>query len=204
MGKALQETKAVRGGKILLPGIAWLQIWIWLAGSGGAIIPRQAAAQAPPSQEYQVKAAFLFNFAQFITWPTNAFTEVQSPLVIGILGTDPFGSVLDEIVRGEKANGHPLVVQRYRQIEEARGCHILFISESENKRVEDIFIKLKGRNILTVGDTDEFARRGGMIRFFTEKGKLRLLINPGATQQAGLEVSSRLLRLAKPAAGEAK
>src|SRR5947207_13490122 len=88
-------------------------------------VPWKAEAQ---SKEYQIKAVFLFNFAQFVDWPTNAFPEVQTPLVIGVLGEDPFGSYLDETVRGEKVNNRPLVIQRYRRADEIKSCHILFIS----------------------------------------------------------------------------
>src|SRR5204863_5659033 len=114
-------------------------------------MPWKAKAQ---SKEYQIKAVFLFNFAQFVDWPANAFPEAQTPLVIGVLGEDPFGSYLDETVRGEKVNNRPLVVRRYRRVDEIKTCHVLFISRSEANRLEQIFSGLKGRNILTVGDCD--------------------------------------------------
>src|SRR5437762_9789101 len=129
------------------------------------------SAQSASSREYQVKAVFLFNFAQFVDWPTQAFAEAQTPLVIGVLGEDPFGAYLDETVRGEKVNRRPLSIQRYRQVSEIKTCHVLFISHSETNRLEEILAGLRGRNILTVGDTEGFAGRGGMIRFITEKNK---------------------------------
>src|SRR6185436_524028 len=129
------------------------------------------SAQTTPSREYQVKAVFLFNFAQFVEWPPPAFADAQAPLVIGVLGEDPFGAYLDETVRGEKVNNRPLTVQRYRRVEEIKACHVLFISQSEVDRLKEIIATLKGRNILTVGDTDGFALYGGMIRFVTEKNK---------------------------------
>src|SRR5207247_1541681 len=112
----------------------------------------KSSAQTAPTKEYQVKAVFLFNFAQFVEWPTNAFPEARTPLVIGVLGDDPFGPFLDATVRGETVNGHPLAIQRYRSVDEIKECHILFISQSESTRLEDILARLKGRNILTVGD----------------------------------------------------
>ena len=153
-------------------------------------------AQSPQSKEYQVKAVFLFNFAQFVEWPTNAFPDAQTPLIIGILGEDPFGSYLDETVRGEKVNNRPLVVQRYRRMDEIKSCHILFISRSEADRLEEVLGGLKGRNILTVGDFEGFAQRGGMVRFVTEK-KVRLRINLEAAKAASLTISSKLLRPAE-------
>ena len=132
------------------------------------------SAQSASSREYQVKAVFLFNFAQFVEWPTNAFSQAQTPLVIGVLGEDPFGAYLDDTVRGEKVNNRSLVVERYRRAEEIKTCHVLFISRSEADRLAEILANLKGRNILTVGDAESFAERGGMIRFVTEKNQ-----NPG-------------------------
>ena len=145
----------------------------------------------------QLKAVFLFNFAQFVDWPPQAFPEAQKPLVIGVLGEDPFGGYLDETVRGEKVNNRPLTVQRYRQVEDIKTCHILFISRSEADRLEQILTNLKDRNILTVADADGFARRGVMIRFATEKNKTHLKINLEAAKAANLTISSKLLRPAE-------
>ena len=155
------------------------------------------AAQPVATKEYQIKAVFLFNFSQFVEWPTNAFPETQTPLVIGVLGEDPFGTYLEETVRGETVNNHPLVIQHYRRAEDIKACHILFISQSEAGRLDRIFESLKGRNILTVGDVENFARRGGMIRFITEKNKIRLRINLEAAKAASLTISSKLLRPAE-------
>ncbi len=171
---------------------AWLAVFVLLL-SGGLDLP----AQTPATPEYQVKAVFLFNFAQFVEWPPEAFREAHSPVVIGVLGEDPFGSYLDETVRGEKVNNRPLVVQRYRRAEEIKTCHILFVSRSETERLEPIFAGLRGRNILTVGDAVGFAQRGGMIRFVTEKNKIRLRINLEAAKAASLMISSKLLRPAE-------
>lgn len=151
-------------------------------------------ARAASSTEYQLKAVFLFNFAQFVEWPARAFPEADSPLVIGVLGDDPFGAALDQTVRGEVVNRRPLVVQRYRRVEEALGSHILFISHSESARLDQILASLRGRNILTVGESDAFALRGGMIRFLTANNKLRLRINMTAVQAGELTISSKLLR----------
>ena len=158
---------------------------------------QRLAAQTAIPAEYQVKAVFLYNFARFVNWPPKAFPDPQAPLVIGVLGEDPFGAYLDETVRGERVNNRVLMVQRYRRVGEIRACHVLFISRSESDRLESIFAALRGRNILTVGDTDDFAARGGMIRFATEKNKVRMYINRDAAKAAGLEISSKLLQLAE-------
>ena len=157
----------------------------------------ESPAQAAPPAEYQLKAIFLFNFAQFVEWPPEAFPEANTPLIIGVLGEDPFGAYLDQTVRGEKVNDRLLAVQRYRRVDEIKTCHILFISQSEANRLEPIFTSLKGRNTLTVGDAVGFARRGGMIRFVTEKNKIRLRINLEAAKAANLTISSKLLRPAE-------
>ncbi len=152
--------------------------------------------QANPAPEYQLKAVFLYNFAQFVDWPPQAFSDAQAPIVIGILGDDPFGSYLDETVRGEKVNGHPLVVQRLRRLSDVKAVHVLFISESESDRVEQIVAALRGRPVLTVGDTEDFCARGGMVRLLNEKNKIRVRINLEPVKSAGLAVSSKLLRVA--------
>jgi len=154
------------------------------------------ATHAQPTDEYQIKAVFLFNFAQFVEWPANSFADPQSPLVIGVLGRDPFGAHLDEVVAGETINQRPLVIQRYRRVEEIKTCHVLFISQSESTRLEHIFAHLGGRSILTVGDGEAFAQRGGVIRFLMEKSKIRFRINLTAAREMNLIISSKVLRSA--------
>ncbi|HEY4247317.1 MAG TPA: YfiR family protein [Lacunisphaera sp.] len=146
------------------------------------------------SNEYQLKAVFLFNFAQFVGWPEKAFADADSPIVIGVLGPDPFGPLLDETVRDERIGGRPLIIQRYRRVEEIGLCHILFISASESPHLEKILSALNGRSILTVSDADRAARRGVMVRFITEKKRVRLRINLDAAKLVGLTISSKLLR----------
>jgi hypothetical protein len=167
---------------------AWVLGFVLLVAS----VP-WAAAQAAISAESQVKAVFLFNFAQFLGWPPQAFKGSQAPIVIGILGTDPFGPYLDELVRGERIGDRPMVVRRFRRVEDVTDCHILYISRSEAGALPRIVAQLKGRGVLTVGDIDGFTRQGGMVRFTTEEGKIHLRINVQAAQSAGLTISSRLL-----------
>jgi len=154
------------------------------------------SAQKQIASEYQVKAVFLFNFAQFVEWPTTSFQETNT-LGIGILGEDPFGNYLDETIRGEEVNGHRLVVQRYRHIDDVKACHILFINVADANQLTQIIASLKSKSILTVSDADSFTKRGGMIRFVTENKKTRLRINLDAAKEADLTISSKLLRLAE-------
>ena len=158
---------------------------------------RDGLAQAGPSREYQIKAVFLFNFAQFVEWPAVAFAGSTSPLVIGILGGDPFGAYLDETVRDEKVNNRPLAIQRYHQVDEIKTCHVLFISRSEASRLDQILVSLKDRSILLVGDGDDFVQRGGMIRLANAQNKIRVSINVDAAKAANLTISSKLLRAAE-------
>jgi hypothetical protein len=171
--------------------------WRLAALAGLLAVMPPALAQSPQLREYQVKAVFLFNFAQFVDWPSSAFPDRQTPLVIGVLGKDPFEGSLEEAVRGETINARPLEIRRFKSVEEVRDCHVLFISNSESAHLERILGALKGRNILTVSDVDGFAERGGMIRFVTEKNKVRFRINLDSAKAAGLTISSKLLRPAE-------
>ena len=129
-------------------------------------------------------------------WPTQAFPTEDGPLIIGVLGDNPFGTALDEAVRNEKINKHPLQIAYLSDVRKARQCHILFIGTSNPSRLRAIFADLKGKSILTVGESDNFLGSGGMIRFVTEN-KVRLQANPKAARQAGLKISSKLLRVAE-------
>ena len=154
-------------------------------------------AQTGNASEAQVKAVFLFNFAQFVDWPPEAVPDSQAPLVIGILGADPFGAFLDATVRGERRGARPFAVQRYQRVEDITRCDILFINRSAGAQPEEILARLKNRPILTVSDADRFAERGGMIRFVTDRSRIRLQINPEAAEAAHLTISSKLLRVAE-------
>jgi len=149
------------------------------------------------SREYQVKAIFLYNFTQFVDWPSTAFPEKNSPLIIGVLGKDPFGDYLDEAVKNEKIGEHPLVVNRFDNVDDVTACHILFVNVGEKNAVRDALHKLAGRAVLTVGDTDHFIRDGGMVRFVPDNNKIRIQINLEAARETGLLISSKLLRLAE-------
>ena len=172
----------------------WWIICLFTCCALRAIAGDQAKAASAPSAEYQIKAVFLFNFAQFAEWPARAFADSRAPLIIGILGDDPFGPYLDELVKNEKIGGRPLLVRRYREMKEMAGCHILFVSRSEAARLDTIIPPLKGRSILTISDADAFNRQGGMVRFVTDNGKIRLRINVEAAKACDLTISSKIIR----------
>jgi hypothetical protein len=149
---------------------------------------------ATESLEYQVKAAFLLNFTKFVEWPATAFQSQDSPIAICILGTDPFGSALDEIVAGEVVSGRKVVAQRIKAAPAPKACQVLFFSEPP----KDVKILTGlGPGILTVGEGGSFVHDGGMIAFLIESRRVRFEINPTTAQNARLKLSSRLLSVAK-------
>ncbi len=165
--------------------------WVLAIGIGAG------AVWADPIREDDLKAVFLFNFAQFVEWPSEAFPEASSPFVICILGDDPFGKSLDEIVAHEVIHQHEMVVRRHREVEEVSTCHILYVSPSESPKLSHIVAVLDGRPVLTVGDSDEFTARSGIIQFLVVENRLRLRINAGKAELAKLSISSQLLRQAE-------
>jgi hypothetical protein len=158
-------------------------------------------AQAQEANEYQVKAAFLYNFAKFVEWPSEAFSGGGAPLVVGLIGDDPFGSGIDRMINGKSVNGHPLTIQRLKWGQNLRACHILFISSSERRRLAQILESVKGSSVLTVGEMDQFSQQGGIINFVMEANKVRFEINVYSAEQGRLKISSKLLTLAKSVRG---
>lgn len=146
--------------------------------------------------EYQVKAAFLFNFTKFVEWPFDAFTAPGDPVTVCVVGDDPFGESLDAVVQGETANGRPLKVHRTRSFADLRTCHMLFVPRSE-RRQGTILASLRGAGILTVGDGDGFLTDGGIIRFVLDQNRVRFEVNLAAAEGNRLRLSSKLLRLAR-------
>ena len=149
-----------------------------------------------PSLEYQLKAVFLFNFTQFVDWPAESFRNNKSPLVIGVIGENPFGKYLEQAVSGETKDGHPVVVQYYQDEEAAKSCHMLFINLPESDKRKEVIEKIKEVPVLTVSDASDFSVQGGLVRFVTRKNKIKLQINLEACKELGLVPSSKLLKLA--------
>jgi hypothetical protein len=156
-----------------------------------------AMAQETQPTESRVKAAFIYNFAKFIEWPADAFTDKSSPLVIGVLAeNNSFAADLQQTVQGKTANNRPLIIKEFRSVAEATNCHILFISASVKKPTSEILSGVRGTNVLTVGETERFTENGGMINFVLEDNKVRFQINDETAKKAGLKISSKLLSLA--------
>jgi len=168
-----------------------------LVVAGACLIVAQALGAADAPTENQVQAVFLFNFSRFVEWPPQAFAAPGDPFVIGIVGTDPFGSRLDEAVHNEQINGHALTVRRFRNISELDNCQILFIDRSEITRLGQILTALDHHSTLTVSQADGAAQHGVMIQFATENNRIRLRINVDSARAAGLTISSKLLRPAE-------
>jgi hypothetical protein len=165
-------------------------LWLPLVGS----IDRAQESQAT---EYQLKAAFLFNFAMFVEWPQRAFAERASPFVIGVLGENPFHDDLRKTLQNKKIDDHPLAVREVRLVAEAMtNCHLLFISASEKNRLPEILQSLKSTSVLTVSEMERFTEEGGMIKFVLQGTKVRFQINKETASAAGLKISSKLMNLA--------
>jgi hypothetical protein len=149
-----------------------------LVAFGFLTAPRVLAEEEVPN-EYELKAVMLFNLARFVQWPAAAFAETNSPLIIGILGRDPFGDALQRAVQGETVNGRRLVIEHYDNPRLLQTCHILFISSNEKPRLTQILAKIKGQPILTVSEMEGFSKLpGGMVRFYiNDQKKIRLRLN---------------------------
>jgi hypothetical protein len=152
---------------------------------------------APAQNQYVLKSAFLYNFCRFIDWPDSAFASPSEPLIIGIAGDDPFGSLLSEAIKGKKYHNRPIRIDHFRGPGDIRRCHLLFVSHSNAGRVVPILVAVAGKSVLTVGETEDFFNRGGMITLTAEQNRVRLRINTAVLHSANLVVSSKLLRVAE-------
>jgi hypothetical protein len=153
------------------------------------------------AEEYSVKAAFLFHFAQFVEWPEGTFKAGNSPLTYCTIGDDPFQGLLDASLSGKAIGERSFRVLHFKQPQEIRGCQILFIGAAENKLQPEVLASLKGNPVLIVGESEHFVKDGGMIGFSLDENKIRFEINLGAAQEAKIRISSRLLSLAKNVIG---
>lgn len=163
------------------------------------VLVRFAQAEATLADrydEYMIKAAFIYNFAKFIEWPEESFTDAKSPLSLCILGQNPFGNMLVSLGT-EETGGRRLVIRESKRVEEAIGCHIVFISGSEKKNLKNILARFDNLNILTIGDMTNFAKSGGTIKLDKVEERIRFEINVDAARRAGLVISSEVLDLAE-------
>ena len=150
------------------------------------------------NREYAIKAAYLYQFSRYVQWPAEAFANDHSPLVIGVLGADPFGGILEEIARTKRIEGRPIAVHRFASMAEYTPCHILFVSSSVGPEQRAAAIQRAQRSpLLLVGEEPGFAEQGGTINFFLDENKIRFEINMEIAKQDQLKISSKLLSLAK-------
>jgi hypothetical protein len=169
----------------------------WMIQVSALLCGLVIGGQAQPAGEYQVKAAFLFNFAKFVQWPPDAFPRPDAPLQICVLGPDPFGVEFEQSIVEKIVQGHRITVAHPDDVPHARACHILYIASSEKRRMGDILDGLKGASVLTVADTPHFIQSGGIINFVLDKDEVRFEINLKAADLAHLKLSARFLSVAK-------
>ena len=154
-------------------------------------------ASAETAAGYKLQGRYLVNFTEFVDWPPRTFATRASPILIGVLGEDPFGDVLDEILKNRLVNGRRLEIKRSRTVDDLKACQVLYISNSEKAHQVQLLATLAGQPVLTVSDLDEFLARGGMIRFRVHRQKVRFSVNIAAAERAGLKIDSQLLNLVR-------
>ena len=155
-----------------------------------------AGADDAISHEYEIKAAFLFNFTRFIEWPSQSFADSSSPIVIGVIGADPFGAGLASVVKDRHVNGRAIVARSVSSGEEARATHLLFVGVGRPEELAQLMQSLSGYPVATVGESAAFAAQGGTIRFVLQGDKVRFEINAAAAERARLRISAQLEKLA--------
>jgi uncharacterized protein DUF4154 len=190
----------VRRGRSAAPLLLCLML-------GCSVLAHAAPAAEPIADEYQVKAAFLFNFAKFVEWPSEAFSDPNAPLVITIFGDDPFNRSL-EAVKGKLVNSRKLTIRRVKEVQDIGKSNVLFVGPSAKKELARILEALQDQSVLTVGEDRIFTQCGGIINFVKEDNRVCFEVNVSAAERAGLKISSRLLALARivksPAQGGGK
>jgi len=179
-------------------------IIFWLLSAGSP----KAVPMSEESVEYPVKLAFLYNFTKFIEWPPESYSAPGGPMVICIVGDDPFNPGLEAELRTRTAGSHPVEIRASRPNDSLNICHIVFVPATDESQATRVLRRLKGSSTLTVGETEEFTKLGGIIDFTVEEHKVHFELNPLAAERARLKISSKLLALAKivhdgvPPAGE--
>lgn len=171
-----------------------IAVWVVLLLITAEFFPPAVQAQRSRPTESQVEAIYLFNFSRFIEWPAEPAPAATFSLCV--LGEDPFGAFLDATLAGETVAGRNFVARRISKPEDALGCRILFVSASEQSHLNELFDVLAKKSVLTVSDIPRFAQRGGMIEFVVDKDKVRFEINLTSATDAGLTLSSDLLKVA--------
>lgn len=194
--KLQQHAHAAQGHATPTAGLWFLVLAICVACAQPTLA--QQVQQPTINREYMIKSAYLYNFGRYVRWPVGSFQNAQSPLVIGVLGSDPFGNTLEIIAGQKRVEGRRIVVQNFESIDQYTRCHILFIVRSVNEeKLVEVIERLSGSNVLLVGETPSFTKLGGVISFFVKQNKVRFEISVESAKRAGLKISSKLLNLAK-------
>jgi YfiR/HmsC-like len=173
--------------KSVLAGLARLSLLVTCT------MPSRAQTQA---DEYRVKAGFIFHFAQFVEWPAGTFSSSAGSITFCTLGEDPFHGDMESLLRGKAVAGKSVRVLHLKQVQDSKQCHVLFLDTNDNQLVPSALAIVKNLPILTVGESDDFLERGGMIRFSMEDRRIRFEVNQQAAEATHLKVSARLLLLA--------
>jgi hypothetical protein len=156
----------------------------------------KAYADSRSEREYQIKAAFLYNFTKFVEWPADRFADDSAPIILCVFGKDPFGAILDDTVTGKTVNGRHIDIIRIDSVDGLDACHVLFVGLSERERLRQVIAISHGANVLTVGDADDFIEFGGVISLIKRANKIRFEISLAAAKQAQLKLDLKLLKLA--------
>lgn len=167
---------------------------------GLALVPTAEERQSAPVSgvgEYEVKAAFVFRFLQLIEWPDSAFASPKSPIIIGILAPDPFGTALEQIVGGEQIGTRSIEIRRAEDSQALQPCHLLFVPRTRAAQADPALMGSPPHGVLLVGESPDFLEQGGMVNFYPEDKRIRFEIRPAQVERAGIRVRSRLLHLAR-------
>ena len=197
----MSEWRGSRRGSTSRRVIAWLLVLVFTVTFGPRTDASGGSTAAPQSPEYLIKAAYLYNFAMFVDWPPEAFPASGAPIVIGVVGADPFGWALDRMVLDKRINNRRIVVERFKLGDDVRRCHILFVSPAESTHMGDVVQKVGTQAVLIVGDESDAVIRGGTIAFTVRNDKVGFEINLTAARRARLTISSKLLNLAQVVRG---
>ncbi len=156
----------------------------------------KAYADPRSEREYRIKAAFLYNFTKFVEWPADRFVDDSTPIMLCVIGKDPFGATLEDTVTGKTVKGRHLYIRRIDNVDDLDACHVLFVGSSEPERLRQIVASSHGANVLTVGDMDDFFEFGGVISLIKRANKIQFEINLAAAKQARLKLDLKLVTLA--------
>ena len=170
----------------------------WVSGLAALLMATLLVglATSAPRNEYELKAAFVLNFASLVHWPDGALEEATTLEVAVMANTDPY-ALIERALDGRSAGGHPVRSRRAVSLNELGGAHIVFVTRASGVGAADVVSATRGKSVLLIGESTDFAQRGGAINFYTEDRKIRFEVNPQAAKEAGIQISSRLLSVAK-------